>query len=62
MEVPDVGAFAIENGSIVHNCATRYAMMMRRIAKTKAEANPKKPTQTPQRSVFARGDEHGWLA
>ena len=32
MEVPGVECFAISNGTIVHNCALRYALMMRREA------------------------------
>lgn len=35
MEVPDFHAFAIANGAVVHNCATRYALMMKRKAKTR---------------------------
>jgi hypothetical protein len=41
--------------------ATRYAMMMRRIAKTKVEANPKKRVEPRGESVFNRGQEHSWM-
>jgi phage terminase large subunit-like protein len=41
--------------------ATRYAMMMRRIAKTKAEANPKKRVEPRGESIFNRGQEHSWM-
>ena len=36
MEVPGLHAFAVGNGVVVHNCATRYAIMMLR----KAEIMP----------------------
>ena len=32
MEVPGFNAFAIANGAVVHNCATRYGLMMLRHA------------------------------
>mgnify|MGYP001612758544 CR=1 FL=1 len=32
MEVPDTNAMALVNGAIVHNCATRYAIIMLRLA------------------------------
>lgn len=34
MEVPKTSAFAIESGLIVHNCSTRYGLMMLRFAAT----------------------------
>jgi hypothetical protein len=55
------GIVVKENDDILS--ATRIAMMMRRIAKTKIEADPKKRPQPPREPVFGRsGDEHGWLA
>ena len=43
--------------------ATRIACIMRRIAKTKTECDPKKKTTQPRESVFGRsGDEHRWMA
>lgn len=47
MEVRETSAFAIETGLIVHNCSTRYALMMLR----KAECPPRllrKPVQAKQ--------------
>lgn len=43
MEVPGHEAFAVESGVIVHNCATRYAIMMLRHAKVPTE--PKRGTR-----------------
>lgn len=56
-----------ENGIVVKEnddtiSAARYAMMMRRIAKTKAECEPKKHAPKREQSVFYQGQEHGWLA
>lgn len=42
--------------------ATRYAMMMRRIAKTRAECEPKKRVEKREQSVFHQGQEQGWMA
>lgn len=36
--------------------------MMRRIAKTKAECEPKKQTPKREQSVFYQGQEQGWMA
>jgi len=42
MEVPGYDAFAIENGAVVHNCATRYGVMSLKYARTK-------PIEAPRR-------------
>ena len=39
MEVPATHAFAIGNGAVVHNCSSRYALMMLRFATTRPRAN-----------------------
>lgn len=41
--------------------ATRYAMMMRRIAKTRAECEPKKRVETREQSVFYQGHSEAWM-
>lgn len=54
MEVPDFHAFAIANGAVVHNCASRYALMMKRKAKTR-------PIETTRDAAWVPLDkEIGW--
>lgn len=54
MEVPSLHAFAIANGVVVHNCATRYALMMKRKAKTR-------PIETTRDAAWVPLDkEIGW--
>ena len=54
MEVPSLHAFAIANGVVVHNCASRYALMMKRKAKTR-------PVDTTRAAAWAPLDkEIGW--
>ena len=42
--------------------STRYGCMMRRIAKTRAECEPKKRAEKREQSVFHQGQEQGWMA
>ena len=42
MEVPSFHAFAVGNGAIVHNCATRYALMMKRFAVVNMAQKPRR--------------------
>jgi hypothetical protein len=51
MEVPGFDAFALANGAVVHNCATRYGYVMRRYAITPPD--PRGTTLDPRRS-------HNW--
>jgi hypothetical protein len=37
-------------------------MMMRRIARTRAECDPKKRVEKREQSVFHQGQEQGWMA
>ena len=54
MEVPSLHAFAIANGVVVHNCATRYALMMKRKAKVR-------PMETQRAAAWVALDkEVGW--
>ena len=52
MEVPRLNAFAIGNGVIVHNCATRYALMMLRFSKTTQPKHKPEPQQRPLDETF----------
>lgn len=56
LEVPDRNAFALANGAIVHNCATRYGLMMLRYAV------PAKPVaKKAWRGHSGAGGGQGWM-